>query len=337
MPPIRFPHATTASSLPRRLRRRLRQLHRGIALKEKGLWLKTEQYSHNYPHCWRTDTPLIYKAVPSWYVEVTKIKDRMVELNSGKPIFNKQKLPLTLETARLKGEIVSEKYFHEIAAMFSCEEGRRYFYFCHNKFLDEDQTHDAIKCWQYRLNKGLPRFAFVDQNNNFIGIGGFAFYNPSQENFENGRVEISYQLDKTHWNQGFATEITKALIEYAFKYYPVDEVCAATVSDNFASQRVLEKSGFKLVRQGKNSYPKDDIGTQYEEYYYELKRPQSGINWIPDHIKNGQFGKWLEGARDWSITRNRFWGCPVPVWRSESGKIKVFGSIAEIEKARGKK
>jgi len=54
-----------------------------IKLKNQGSWLKTEQYIHNYPHCWRTDTPLIYKAVPSWYVKVTEFKDRMVELNQN--------------------------------------------------------------------------------------------------------------------------------------------------------------------------------------------------------------------------------------------------------------
>jgi isoleucyl-tRNA synthetase len=58
------------------------------------------------------------------------------------------------------------------------------------------------------------------------------------------------------------------------------------------------------------------------------------IRWVPDHIKHGQFGRWLENARDWSITRNRFWGSPVPVWKSDDPaypRIDVYGSFAQLE------
>ncbi|HXW78045.1 MAG TPA: isoleucine--tRNA ligase [Acidimicrobiales bacterium] len=57
------------------------------------------------------------------------------------------------------------------------------------------------------------------------------------------------------------------------------------------------------------------------------------INWVPAHVRDGAFGKWLEGARDWSISRNRFWGAPVPVWKSDDPRwprVDVYGSLDQL-------
>jgi isoleucyl-tRNA synthetase len=122
-----------------------------------------------------------------------------------------------------------------------------------------------------------------------------------------------------------------------------------------ADPKIIEqlKREKKLVHQGtiSHSYPfcwRSDTPLIYravntwfvrvEAFRDQLVANNRLTHWVPEHLRDGRFGNWLENARDWAISRNRYWGTPLPIWTNDDGsEVVCLGSIDELEKRTGQR
>ncbi len=113
------------------------------------------------------------------------------------------------------------------------------------------QTSEVIRCW---LESDIAHFnkhgfamgsVYEKHSHNFVGRAGLVYLD---HNDKQPDIEVGYEIDRTFWNNGCATELTKALIAWGFAHLPVSRLVAVTRRQNLASQRVLEKSGMSFTK-----------------------------------------------------------------------------------------
>ncbi len=144
-------------------------------------------------------------------------------------------------------------------------------------------------------------------------------------------------------------------------FMPVDELGHLTAETDYdgmsvvdpkTNEKIIEDLGDKIIKVEDYTHPYpycwrcdspliyraiDSWFINIDKIRDKVLANNKKVHWVPEFVGKNRYAKMVETAPDWNISRNRFWGVPIPAWKCDCGEIKVFGSISELEKATGKK
>jgi len=188
-----------------------------------------------------------------------------------------------------------------------------------------------------KKSEGCFKVVYADHANDEEGTGIVHLAPYGEEDFnvfmEKGIRIFDYLNDTAHFNN--------LIPKYSGKYYKEAEqdILNDLENKNFILQKEQVIHRVAVCYRTKTPLIHKPIKSWYlavTKIKDRMLQENQKVNWVPDHIKNGLSKAWISSARDWALSRNRYWGTPFPVWVNDvTGEIQVLGSYAEVEQKSG--